>query len=108
MAYLPGLRQVAEPPGPARPPPRPARPWSRGPRPLRVPVQSRSRPVPYVGHSFRRPPSADVPWVSIDADRWEGRTHLAVGPNVGDGGNRLFVPQIGTNVSQGQVLWQCL
>jgi hypothetical protein len=59
-------------------------------------------------YSFLRPPSVNVPWVSGDADRWEGRTHLAVGPNFGDGGIAYLFLSAGPACPEGLVFWQCL
>lgn len=59
-------------------------------------------------YSFLSPPLIDVPWVLPDPDRYEGRTHLAVGPNFGDGGIAYLFLRSGPTLPEGSFHWQCL
>jgi len=42
-------------------------------------------------YSFLAPPTPCPSWVSIDQENWEGRTHVATGPNFGGGLTYLFL-----------------
>lgn len=59
-------------------------------------------------YSFLTAPKSPHAWISEDADRWEGRTHVGEGPNFGDGGIAyLFLRRAGDR-PQGHVFWQCV
>lgn len=59
-------------------------------------------------YSFMKPPATINEWISEDRDRFEGRTHVARGPNFGDGGIAyLFLKDI-DGVPRACMIWQCL
>lgn len=58
-------------------------------------------------YSFLRPPTVSVEWVSADNERYEGRTHVAQGPNFGDGGIAYVFLRDTGGPPEGMVFWQC-
>jgi len=59
-------------------------------------------------YSFQRPPAPQSDWVRPDPETFEGRTHVAQGPNFGAGGLAyLFLRDEGESVPQGCMFWQC-
>jgi hypothetical protein len=59
-------------------------------------------------YSFHSKPTESLSWISEDYERYEGRTHLAQGPNFGDGGIAYLFLQKTDGVPEGCVFWQCL
>jgi hypothetical protein len=58
-------------------------------------------------YSFLSPPTAVPDWVSVDEERFEGRSHYAIGPNFGDGGLAYFFLKSTRGVPAIKMLWQC-
>jgi len=58
-------------------------------------------------YSFLRAPTVPVDWVSIDDEGYEGRTHIAQGPNFGDGGLAYVFLRDTGSLPEGFVFWQC-
>jgi hypothetical protein len=58
-------------------------------------------------HSFLTAPKTQAPWVGVDAERWEGRTHYGEGPNYGDGGIAYLFLKLTDTAPQGWFFWQC-
>lgn len=56
-------------------------------------------------YSFISAPEFQVPWVSADPENFEGRTHIAQGPNFGGGIAYLFVKRE-TDTPRVVMLWQ--
>jgi hypothetical protein len=83
------------------------------PRWLQSADEAPASPWRFVGqidgtYSFLTPPRLSHAWISEDAERWEGRTHIGEGPNFGDGGIAyVFLDRAGPR-PQGHVFWQCL
>ena len=59
-------------------------------------------------YSFLVPAVVEVSWVSPDAKRSEGRTHVAQGPNFGDVGIAYLFLRPGPPVPKGWFFWQCV
>ena len=58
-------------------------------------------------YSFLTTPQKADPRIDIDQSHWEGRTHVAQGPNFGDGGIAyLFFREV-DSTPQGWMFWQC-
>jgi hypothetical protein len=58
-------------------------------------------------YSFISPPQEAPAWVGIDPEKFEGRTHVAIGPNFGDGGIAYLFLKDTDGVPRGKMLWQC-
>lgn len=58
-------------------------------------------------YSFHAPPVSKADWVIEDGERFEGRTHYALGPNFGDGGIGYIFLRSGSGVPEGRFFWQC-
>jgi hypothetical protein len=58
-------------------------------------------------YSFYRPPASELSWISSDPECWEGRTHVAQGPNFGDGGIAYLFARRGEQLPQVILFWQC-
>jgi hypothetical protein len=56
-------------------------------------------------YSFLSPPGPCSPWVMPDRERFEGRTHIATGPNFGGGLAYLFLKE-GEHRPDGCMFWQ--
>ncbi len=56
-------------------------------------------------YSFLSPPQTPPAWVQPDAERYEGRTHIASGPNFGGGLAYLFL-QDGAELPKVCMMWQ--
>jgi hypothetical protein len=56
-------------------------------------------------YSFLSPPKPCPSWVSADRENWEGRTHVARGPNFGGGLAYLFLKDEGGR-PEGCMFWQ--
>jgi hypothetical protein len=59
-------------------------------------------------YSFLTAPAAGHDWISIDKERFEGRTHYAQGPNFGDGGIAYLFTRHNEVSPEVCMLWQCL
>jgi hypothetical protein len=57
--------------------------------------------------SFYAPPAKPPRWVSLDRERFEGRTHLGEGPNLGDGGIAYLFLRSTDGPPEGVMFWQC-
>ena len=58
-------------------------------------------------YSFLTAPMKTAPWISIDAERWEGRSHVGQGPNFGDGGIAYMFLRPAQGVPDAWFFWQC-
>lgn len=58
-------------------------------------------------YSFKSPPSRLPKWIYEDTERFEGRTHYAVGPNFGGGIAYLFIQTNSNWVPRAKMFWQC-
>lgn len=56
-------------------------------------------------YSFLSPPKPLPPWINVDKERWEGRTHVGIGPNFGGGLAYLFL-KYGDGCPEGCMFWQ--
>lgn len=56
-------------------------------------------------YSFLSPPKGDYSWVKSDPDGFEGRTHVAEGPNFGFGLGYILLRR-GSGVPEGCFFWQ--
>lgn len=59
-------------------------------------------------YSFLQAPIVAADWISTDDERFEGRTHIAGGPNFGDGGIAYIFLRDAHGVPECMVFWQCL
>lgn len=58
-------------------------------------------------YSFFGAPKPLPGWITEDSERWEGRTHIAQGPNFGDGGLAYIFVRLIEGKAEGWMLWQC-
>ena len=58
-------------------------------------------------YSFISPPRNTPAWASIDVKNFEGRTHVGLGPNFGDGGIAYLFLKKTEGAPGAKVLWQC-
>jgi hypothetical protein len=58
-------------------------------------------------YSFLQVPTIAVDWISTDDESYEGRTHLALGPNFGDGGIAYIFLRDTGGLPEGAIFWQC-
>lgn len=58
-------------------------------------------------YSFLQPPDPNPSWVAPDPEAYEGRTHLAAGPNFGDGGLAYLFLREGEQRPDVAMFWQC-
>ena len=58
-------------------------------------------------YSFLSPPNPVPAWISSDGELYEGRTHLAQGPNFGDGGIAYLFMRRTAARPEVVMFWQC-
>lgn len=58
-------------------------------------------------YSFLQAPTVPVDWISTDREGYEGRTHVAEGPNFGDGGIAYVFLRDTGGLPEGVVFSQC-
>ncbi len=57
-------------------------------------------------YSFYSPPNEPSDWIQADSGRFEGRTHVAPGPNFGGGLGYLLLKRSGAGLPAGCFFWQ--